>query len=148
MTVSPLMAVVKRHLALVAALALLSVVLASPASADIGPIPCSPVGCDAGCFVLGPGSNEYNSCMAGCESGATSDESLINSAETAFLNDVHGSPYPNDKLLRWGYKTCALLSQGQDRDDIAATLSRDTGQSISDSRYFVTRAIVRLCPVM
>lgn len=43
-------------------LAVLAVALAAPASAD----------CDAGCFPLGPGSAEYNRCMASCQSVAPS----------------------------------------------------------------------------
>jgi hypothetical protein len=86
--------------------------------------------------------------MARCQFGSTSDESLIFSAESAFLNDVRGWPFPDDVLLRSGYKVCSLLSRGQDREDIAAGVSRGNGLSMGDSRYFVTRVMVRLCPVM
>lgn len=126
----------RRSAVLIMSFAFVSLALASPASAYIGPIPCSPESCDAGC------------CMAGCLSGSTSDESLIASAENAFINDVRSLPYSNDELLQEGYEACSLLSQGADRETLAVAFSRNSGQSVSDGRYFVSRAMVRLCPVL
>lgn len=46
--------------------ATIAMLLIGPLAAA-APATCSTDGCDAGCFMLGPGSSEYNRCMSGCQ---------------------------------------------------------------------------------
>lgn len=113
----------------------LALALAGPAHAD---------GCDSGCFPLGPGSAEYNACVARCQSYSTSD--LDAATHAAFLNDLRGSITGSEQaLLNAGYWVCKQREQGVDRSDIEDALVRQTGLSPEGAAYFVGRVLVRLC---
>jgi hypothetical protein len=118
----------------------------SHARADIGPIPCSPAGCGSGCFPLGPGSNEYNDCLARCSSGPTSND-LTAVAGAAFADDVRNYfPYPDADNIAAGYAVCKALSERAYREDIEQRIVNRAHVSDESAEYFVGRVLSRLCP--
>lgn len=138
-----------RSFLLVAQIALaLALTVVGPPSASAAPAPCTTQGCDAGCFMLGPGSSTYNDCMARCQSGSTSDEMMIADPERAFLDEVRPvfSASSDQALLHNGNNVCKMLSQGASRDQVATSFGEYSGAGMESADFFVAAAYLHLCP--
>jgi hypothetical protein len=85
---------------------------------------------------------------AGAEVPAAAEPMSTAEAEAALVQDVSvlHLNVPESKIVRGGYKVCSLVTSGVPRNVINAKVAEDGGLSADSANYFVSRAVIRLCP--